>query len=276
MQVLHSHQSLVEQLFTGQQVAAYNIYSNMQNTCSVQHYVMNTLLYLHTIEEKHIAVYNEFITQLCIYMKAVRILAKGYLPISLITLYKWQEIINSVKETLIKSNPDYDIVIKRLHLYYNMKLVTFGIDKDRNLIIQFPIFVQPYTQQPLILYQLETVPVPIIDENPNAQSYTELNIKKPYIALNSETYINIQQQELATCKRVGYEFYCEELFVVRHKTIHSCKSTIYFDLDTEIIKQNCNFLFYYNKTDITPAVLDSGNENILPNWPTEKHIIFTL
>ena len=98
-----------------------------------------------------------------------------------------------MKETLIKSNPDYDIVIKRLHLYYNMKLVTFGIDQDRNLIIQFPIFMQPYTQQPLILYQLEMVPVPIIDENSNAQSYTELKIKKPYITLNSETYINIQQ-----------------------------------------------------------------------------------
>ena len=38
--------------------------------------------------------------------------------------YKLQEIINLVKETLIKSNPDYDIVIKRLHLYYDMKLVT--------------------------------------------------------------------------------------------------------------------------------------------------------
>ena len=36
-----------------------------------------------------------------------------------------------------------------------MKLVTFGIDRQGNLIIQFPIFVQPYTQQPLILYQLE-------------------------------------------------------------------------------------------------------------------------
>ena len=118
-----------------------------------------------------------------------------------------------------------------------MKLVTFGIDQKRNLIIQFPIFVQPYTQQPLILYQLETVPVPIVDENTKVQSYTELKIKKPYIALNSETYINIQQQELATCKRIGYEFYCKELFVVRHKSIHSCKSTIYFDLDTEIIKQ---------------------------------------
>ena len=35
-----------------------------------------------------------------------------------------------------------------------MKLLTFGIDKDSNLIIQFPEFVQPYTQQPLILYQI--------------------------------------------------------------------------------------------------------------------------
>ena len=87
-------------------------------------------------------VYNEFITQLQIYAKAVRILAKGYSPISLVTLYKLQEILNTVKETLTKSNPDYDIVIKRLHLYYDMKLVTFGIDKERNLIIQFPIFIQ--------------------------------------------------------------------------------------------------------------------------------------
>ena len=62
-------------------------------------------------------VYTEFITQLHIYAKAIRIIAKGYLPISLITLYKLQKIINLVKETLIKNNPDYDIVIKRFHLY---------------------------------------------------------------------------------------------------------------------------------------------------------------
>ena len=55
-------------------------------------------------------------------------------------------------------------MIKRLHLYYDMKLVTFRIDQKRNLIIQFPVFVQPYTQQPLILYQLETVLVPIVDK----------------------------------------------------------------------------------------------------------------
>ena len=84
------------------------------------------------------------------------------------------------------------MVIDRLHLYYDMQLVTFGIDKDKNLIIQFPVFVQPYTQQPLILYQLETVPVPIIDYNTQAQSYTHLQVNKPYMALNSETYISIR------------------------------------------------------------------------------------
>ena len=87
-----------------------------------------------------------------------------------------------------------------------MQLVTFGIDKDRNPIIQFPVFLQPYTQQPLILYQLEPVPVPILDQNDKTQSYTHLQTKKPYIALNLETYISLRQQELRTCKRIGYEF----------------------------------------------------------------------
>ena len=127
------------------------------------------------------------------------------------TPLKLQEILDFSKETLIKTNPDYDIVIKRLHLYYERKLVTFGVDRKRNLIIQFPIFVQPDTQQLLTLYQLETVPVAIVNKNTKANSYTELQIKKPYIALNSEMYINNQQQELATCKRIGYKFYCKEL-----------------------------------------------------------------
>ena len=185
------------------------------------------------------------------------------MPILLVTPIKLQEILGSVKETLIKTNPDYDVVIKRSHLYYDMNLVTFEIDKKRNLIIQFPILVQPYTQQPLNLYQIETVLVPIVDKNTKANSYMEILVKKPYIVLNSETYINIHQQELATCKRIGYEFYCKELFVVRHKSIHSCESAIYFDLDTDIIKKNCDFIFYYNKSDITPTVLDGGNEIIL-------------
>ena len=146
---------------------------------------------------------------------------------------KLREILYEIKTAIWKTNPDYDLIIDRFHLYYNMHLVTFAIDKDKNLIIQFPEFIQPYTQQPLILYQLETVPVPIIDQNTQAQSYTHLQINKPYIALNSEAYISIREQELRTCKRTGYEFYCKELFVVKHKSRYSCESMIYFNLDPD-------------------------------------------
>ena len=44
----------------------------------------------------------------------------------------------------------------------------------------------------------------------------------------------------------------------------------------EIVRQNCDFLFYYNKTDITPAVLDGSNKIILANWPADKHIICSI
>ena len=83
-----------------------------------------------------------------------------------------------------------------------MKLVMFAIGNDRNLIIQFPVFVEPYTQARHTLYQIETVPVPILDTNNKAQSYTQLRIDKPYIALNDETYISLRSQELNTCNKI--------------------------------------------------------------------------
>ena len=47
-------------------------------------------------------------------------------------------------------------------------------------------------------------------------------------------------------------------------------------MNTDIIKENCNFKFYKNKTDISPTVLDGGNEIILAKWPNDKHIIYNI
>ena len=150
------------------------------HSLGLHHYSINSLLYLRTIQDKYIALYRELITQLHIYTSAIRVLAKGYQLNTLITLVKLKEILNEVGKALQVTNPDYHLVIDRLHLYYDMQLVTFGIDKDRNLIIQFPFFIQPYTQQPLILYQLETEPVLILDQNDKVQPYTHLQTKKPH------------------------------------------------------------------------------------------------
>ena len=89
-------------------------------------------------------------------------------------------------------------------------------------------------------------------------------------------YVSIWQQELTASKRIGYEFYCKELFVVKHKSKYSCESAIYFNLDAETIKEKCKFKFFYNKTDFTPTVLDGENEITLSNWPIDKHIICNI
>ena len=118
-------------------------------------------------------------------------MSKGYLPISLLLPSELAKILQEVKQVLLKTNKNYGFIIKGMYKYYDMKIVMFGIDQNRNLIIQFPVFVQPYTQKPLTLYQVEMIPVPILDMNKRADSYTWIRIDKPHIMLNPDTYISI-------------------------------------------------------------------------------------
>ena len=259
-----------EKTFAGKLHDWMELYLRDEGVCN---YAINSILFLTTIQEKYVRMYERFIEELKLYSRAIRVLLKGYLPIALLPPSKLEKILSEVRIAIAKSNKDYDLVLTRLYLYYDMKLVTFGIDNKRNLIWQFPVFVQPYTQKRLIMYQIETVLVPILDKNEQAQLYTELKVDKPYIALNEETYITLYLQELKMCKRIRYEYYCEELFMIKSKTRYSCASAIYFNLESEVIKVNCEFQYYYNKTDIKRAVLDGGFQIILANLPNYRKIM---
>ena len=166
---MHNLTSLKEKLFVGKMnewLKQELTHFNNEHSHSI-----STLLFL-TIKEKYERMYERFIVELKSYSKAIHILSKGYLLISLIPPSKLETILQQVKAALAKNNKNYDLVLNRLYLYYDMKVVTFGIDNDRNLIIQFAVFVEPYTQARLSLYQIETVPVPILETNNKAQSYT--------------------------------------------------------------------------------------------------------
>ena len=102
--------------------------------------------------------------------------------------------------------------------------------------------------------QLETVPVPIIDQNTQAQSYTHLQVSKPYNALNSETYISIRQQELRTCKRIGYGIVLWRTFCSKTQVQVQLWKHDIFQLRPRNYKRKCKFEFYYNKADITPTL----------------------
>ena len=61
-------------------------------------YAINSPLYLRTLRKQYIHMYEAFISQLHIHEKAIRILLKGYLPISLLPQSKLQEILGAVKK----------------------------------------------------------------------------------------------------------------------------------------------------------------------------------
>ena len=69
--------------------------------------------------------------------------------------------LGKVKVALQQTNPAYNLLFLGLHYYYEMELISFGYNRDFNVLLQFPVYVKLYTQKPLALYQIGTVPVPI-------------------------------------------------------------------------------------------------------------------
>ena len=61
---LHNRQTLYEGLFEGQTSAACKAYLQMHDTHGIQHYAVNSMLYLQTIKYIYIKIYNEVILQL--------------------------------------------------------------------------------------------------------------------------------------------------------------------------------------------------------------------
>ena len=108
------------------------LYAQDKGICN---YAINSVLFLTTVREKYVKMYERFIEEMKLYSKVIRVLSKGYLLISLLLPSKLEKILKEVRIAIAKSNKDYDLVLTRLYLHYDMKLVTFGIDNQRNLIV---------------------------------------------------------------------------------------------------------------------------------------------
>ena len=106
--------------------------------------------------------------------------------------------------------------------------------------------------------------VPIPDRNDKADSYTKVSIHKPYLAAGDDYYIRLKMTELVICKTIRHTYYCEELFVVKHKSRHSCASAIFYDLGPEEVVQKCQFDYIYNIQCLLLSWMVAGHYF----WPT--------
>ena len=80
--ILHNTTTWNEKLFSGQIKDWYLWYLT---TRGLNKYVINSILFLTTVREKYVEMYERFLNQLKQYAQAIRVLSKGYLPISLLS-----------------------------------------------------------------------------------------------------------------------------------------------------------------------------------------------
>ena len=263
----------LEAMLTGKDSRLASLYLNL-NLRGTQVFAHQVNMYVHAMKERYLRVPENLINELRLLLRSIAILSKGYLPPQLFSPTDIVRISQAALNMVKQGHPDYVLAIPQASSYYDMRLVTFGIDEDDRLVVCFPIFVKDFSRKSMTLYQIETVPVPIVDKNLEANSYSQAIMKKPYIATNADYYVQLEIEELFMCKQISHIYFCEELFLVKHKTKHSCESALFYELNSELVKQNCKFKFYFN-TSVIPSVLDGGSKIVLANMLNDKRLICT-
>ena len=229
-------------------------------------YNFEVMMYMKNVREEHVVTYREAVKAARDFLDGIAIVTQDRLPRVLISDNQLREILGKVDAIVKRNYPDYVLAAKHISHYRDMKMVTFSVDQQaHSLIVTFPAFIKNYKQPPLSLYKVETVPVPIIDKNVKANNYSQVRIEKSYIAAGTDYYIQLRISELLMCKSTRHIYYCEELFVIKHKSRHSCVSAIFYNLGPVTITKNCKFDYYYNTT-VPPAILDGGRDVLLANF----------
>ena len=101
-----------EKTFTGRLHDWMELYSHNEG---VHHYAINSVLFFTTVRENFLKRYERFIEELKMYSKAIKVLSKGYLPISLLPPSKLEENPKRSENSNCQIK-DYDLVLTRLYL----------------------------------------------------------------------------------------------------------------------------------------------------------------
>ena len=114
--------------------------------------------------------------------------------------------IEHVKQKLAEKYTNYELVITEVQDYYNLPVSSFDY-VDGILGVFVPLFIRPNLQEPMYVYNVKTIPVPyhinleMIDETESENGYTQIIPDTEIVAMNRDTYINVNQSELKQCTK---------------------------------------------------------------------------
>ena len=264
----------IDRLLTGQDLHMLQVAHMAPNVIGRMTFIHKLNLYVHSMLERQIRLYEWLLCHLQDLLDSIGILSTRHFPPELFPPTVLQNVTANAIEMVCKTHPDYTLAIRHITEYYDMKLAMFGLDSDGSMVVAFPVFVKDHVNKPKTLYEIEMVKVPIPNRNTEADSYSEVKYSKPYLAINEDYCIQLRIQELQMCKQIRHTYYCEELFLIKHKTKHSCESAIFYNLTADVVYSVCQFDYFYNTT-VTPSILDGGSNILLVNMLSPKRLICT-
>ena len=222
-------------------------------------------------QEREIQLLMHLISELNHILTALDTLSTGHLSHSVVPPFTLKQMVTHTKETLIMRYPEFELVMNDIPDYYNVPIGSFAYH-DGLLTIQVPLLIKPRLQEELKLYQLKTVPVPyhmnpdMVDETESTETYTWLRPTRELLAMSSDTYIGLDRKDLEECMNLGKFYYCQDLFLMKHRNFHTCESAIYHRSEYKEIQELCNFE-YYSKLTPDPELLDEGNRILITGLP---------
>ena len=185
--------------------------------------------------------------------------------------------IEHVKQQLAEKYTNYELVITEVHDYYNLPVSSFDY-VDGILGVFVPLFIRPNLQETMYVYNVRTIPVPyhinsrMIDATESEKAYTHIIPDTEMVAMNRDTYINVDHSELKQCIKFSVMYFCEQTFLMKHTSEHTCETAIYHEQSPDLIKDKCN-IQYYPELDPTPQILDAGKHILLGNIPEPWSVV---
>ena len=175
--------------------------------------------------------------------------------------------LDAIAKQLHKERSSFQLTFNHTYQYYAEPMVTFSNSHDQ-LLVNIPVLLRLTEQKDLTLYSIDTVPMPFDTETLDGENdeYTFINNSYPYMAINEHNYIPLDERQLRLCNKMGAMYYCENLYVLRQRTEHTCESAIFYRTDPKMITKHCKAIFASHQ-NFPPKVLDAGETMVLFNLP---------
>ena len=189
----------------------------------------------------------------------------GYLTHRILDPKILAKYLEAIKDDLEETAPEFEPVFTNVYQYYGNSLISFTNIID-DLLLQLPILIKLKVQVPMLLFSIETAPVPLDAETylGEKREYTQIIPETELIALTENNYIPLTQAQILLCAKIGYMYYCEYTHLLKKCTEHTCMSAIYYDQGSDIKAKQCKTIVTFD-TIPESKILDAGDLLILSN-----------